>query len=63
MISDEDIQFADELMKDYLLYRGFTATYKIFIEERKLDKTQGQRTTKIVVRKKSILKLCNIEIK
>lgn len=33
----------DELVKDYLLYRGFTATVKIFDHEMKHDKDKGLR--------------------
>jgi hypothetical protein len=37
----ENIAFADELVKEYLIFRGFTQSYKTFNLEKKHDKTRG----------------------
>ncbi|XP_047997009.1 WD repeat-containing protein 91 [Leguminivora glycinivorella] len=42
------IQFVDELVKEYLLYRGFTSTVKAFDNDLKTDKDKGFRVDKIV---------------
>lgn len=42
------IQFVDELVREYLLYRGFTATVKAFDSDLKVDKDKGFRVDKIV---------------
>jgi len=39
-ISLEDLDFIDQLIDDYLLFRGFTATKKEFFRERKGDKNK-----------------------
>lgn len=43
MPQDESISVvhADELLKEYLTWRGFTSTLKVFDTERKYDKTKG----------------------
>lgn len=42
------IQYVDELVKEYLLYRGFTSTLKTFDSELKSDKEKGFRVDKII---------------
>ncbi|CAH0696034.1 unnamed protein product [Spodoptera exigua] len=42
------IQFVDELVREYLLYRGFTSTVKAFDNDLKADKDKGFRVDKIV---------------
>lgn len=42
------IQFVDELVREYLLYRGFTSTVKAFEVDLKADKDKGFRVDKIV---------------
>lgn len=42
------IQFVDELVREYLLFRGFTATVKAFDNDLKADKDKGFRVDKIV---------------
>lgn len=42
------IQFVDELVREYLLYRGFTSTLKAFDNDLKADKDKGFRVDKIV---------------
>lgn len=47
-MAEDDIAYADELVKDYLLFRGFNSTFKAFQEEKKTDKTQGFKASKVV---------------
>ncbi|KAG0033796.1 WD repeat-containing protein 91 [Podila clonocystis] len=42
------IQHIDELVKEYLLFRGFTNTYKAFEAENKTDKDKGFQAEKII---------------
>ncbi|KOB76317.1 WD repeat-containing protein 91, partial [Operophtera brumata] len=42
------IQFVDELVREYLMYRGFTSTVKAFDNDLKADKDKGFRVDKIV---------------
>ncbi|KPJ10462.1 WD repeat-containing protein 91 [Papilio machaon] len=42
------IQFVDELVREYLLFRGFTSTVKAFDNDLKADKDKGFRVDKIV---------------
>ncbi|XP_069361469.1 WD repeat-containing protein 91 isoform X2 [Maniola hyperantus] len=42
------IQLVDELVREYLLYRGFTTTVKAFDNDLKSDKDKGFRVDKIV---------------
>ncbi|KAI8419868.1 hypothetical protein MSG28_008495 [Choristoneura fumiferana] len=42
------VQFVDELVREYLLYRGFTTTVKAFDTDLKADKDKGFRVDKIV---------------
>lgn len=42
------MQFVDELVREYLLYRGFTSTVKAFDSDLKSDKDKGFRVDKIV---------------
>lgn len=42
------IQYIDELIREYLLFRGFSATLKAFDAELKVDKEKGFRVDKIV---------------
>ncbi|XP_048483841.1 WD repeat-containing protein 91 [Plutella xylostella] len=42
------IQFVDELVREYLLYRGFTSTLKSFDNDLKADKDKGFRVDKII---------------
>ncbi|XP_073946911.1 WD repeat-containing protein 91-like [Choristoneura fumiferana] len=42
------VQFVDELVREYLLYRGFTTTVKVFDTDLKADKDKGFRVDKIV---------------
>lgn len=42
------LQFVDELVREYLLYRGFTSTVKAFDTDLKADKDKGFRVDKIV---------------
>lgn len=42
------IQFIDELVREYLLYRGFSSTVKSFDNDLKADKDKGFRVDKIV---------------
>lgn len=37
------IQYVDELIREYLLYRGFSGTLKMFDSELKVDKEKGFR--------------------
>jgi predicted NUDIX family phosphoesterase len=43
MPQDENISVvhADELLKEYLTFRGFTSTLKVFDTERKYDKAKS----------------------
>lgn len=41
-------QFLDELIREYLLYRGFGATLKAFDSELKSDKLKSFRVDKII---------------
>lgn len=38
-----NIQYVDELVKEYLLFRGFSQTLKVFDNELKTDKEKGFR--------------------
>ncbi|XP_038211004.1 WD repeat-containing protein 91 [Zerene cesonia] len=42
------LQFVDELVREYLLFRGFTSTVKAFENDLKADKDKGFRVDKIV---------------
>lgn len=42
------IQFVDELVREYLLYRGFASTLKAFDNDLKADKDKGFRVDKII---------------
>ncbi|XP_026763372.2 WD repeat-containing protein 91 [Galleria mellonella] len=42
------IQFVDELVREYLLFRGFAATVKAFDSDLKADKDKGFRVDKII---------------
>lgn len=42
------IQFVDELVREYLLFRGFSSTVKAFDNDLKADKDKGFRVDKIV---------------
>ncbi|GJJ69581.1 hypothetical protein EMPS_01928 [Entomortierella parvispora] len=42
------IQHIDELVKEYLLFRGFTNTYKAFEADSKTDKDKGFQAEKII---------------
>ncbi|KAL0820192.1 hypothetical protein ABMA28_006117 [Loxostege sticticalis] len=42
------IQFVDELVREYLLYRGFNSTVKAFDTDLKADKDKGFRVDKII---------------
>ncbi|XP_026321005.1 WD repeat-containing protein 91 [Hyposmocoma kahamanoa] len=42
------IQFVDELVREYLLFRGFTSTVKAFDNDLKADKDKGFRVDKII---------------
>lgn len=42
------IQFVDELVREYLLFRGFTSTVKAFDNDLKADKDKGFRVDKIL---------------
>lgn len=42
------LQFVDELVKEYLLFRGFASTVKNFDVDLKIDKEKGFRVDKIV---------------
>ncbi|KAF7996912.1 hypothetical protein HCN44_002558 [Aphidius gifuensis] len=42
------VQYVDELVKEYLLFRGFSQTLKIFDNEIKSEKEKGFRVDKIV---------------
>ncbi|XP_067011129.2 WD repeat-containing protein 91 [Anabrus simplex] len=42
------VQFIDELIREYLLFRGFSGTLKVFDAELKVDKDKGFRVDKIV---------------
>lgn len=42
------IQFTDELVREYLIFRGFGGTLKAFDADLKLDKDKGFRVDKIV---------------
>lgn len=42
------VQYVDELIKEYLLFRGFTQTLKSFDNELKMEKEKGFRVDKIV---------------
>jgi hypothetical protein len=37
----ENVAYADELVRDYLIFRGFTQTFKSFNIEKKYDKAKG----------------------
>ena len=37
------LQYLDDLVREYLLYRGFSGTMKIFDSELKADKDKGFR--------------------
>jgi hypothetical protein len=40
------IQYVDELIREYLLYRGFSGTLKAFDSELKVDKDKSFRVRK-----------------
>lgn len=42
------LQFVDELVKEYLLFRGFGSTVKNFDVDLKIDREKGFRVDKIV---------------
>lgn len=42
------IQLVDELVREYLIFRGFTSTVKSFDADLKSDKDKGFRVDKIV---------------
>lgn len=42
------VQYLDEIIKEYLLYRGFSSTVKSFETELKADKDKGFRVDKII---------------
>lgn len=42
------IQFTDELIREYLLFRGFGSTLKAFDSELKVDKEKSFRVDKII---------------
>lgn len=42
------LQFVDELVREYLLFRGFASTVKAFENDLKSDKDKGFRVDKIV---------------
>ena len=42
------IQYVDELIREYLLYRGFSGTLKMFDSELKIDKDKSFRVSKTV---------------
>jgi hypothetical protein len=46
MNSDSTVAQIDELLKEYLAFRGFTATLKTFEIERKNDKTKSYQVFK-----------------
>lgn len=39
------IQYIDELVREYLLFKGFTVTLKSFDNELKIDKDKGFRVS------------------
>lgn len=39
------VQYVDELIKEYLLFRGFTQTLKSFDNELKMEKEKGFRVS------------------
>lgn len=43
------IQYIDELIREYLLFRGFSATLKAFDAELKVDKEKGFRVSNIMI--------------
>jgi WD repeat-containing protein 91 len=47
MNSDSTVAQIDELLREYLAFRGFTATLKTFEIERKNDKTKSYQVFKI----------------
>ena len=44
----DELPQVDELVQEYLLYRGFTRTFHIFQEDRKADHLMGLSVTRIV---------------
>ncbi|XP_071440748.1 WD repeat-containing protein 91 [Hetaerina americana] len=42
------VQYLDELIREYLLYRGFSGTLKVFDSELKVDKDKGFRVDRIL---------------
>lgn len=42
------VQYMDEMIREYLLFRGFTATVKAFDSDLKIDKEKGFRVDKII---------------
>lgn len=51
------VQHMDELIKEYLLFRGFTSTVRAFETDLKADKEKGFRVDKII---DQILHIINI---
>lgn len=45
---DVSVTYADDLVKEYLAFRGFTQTLKTFDGERKQDKNKSFQSEKIV---------------
>jgi hypothetical protein len=45
---DVSVVYADDIVKEYLTFRGFTQTLKIFDAERKQDKSKSFQSEKIV---------------
>lgn len=46
------VQYVDELVKEYLLFRGFSQTLKAFDNDLKAEKEKGFRVRKITVKTK-----------
>lgn len=44
------VQYVDELVKEYLLFRGFSQTLKAFDNDLKAEKEKGFRVRKIIVK-------------
>lgn len=54
------IQYMDELIKEYLLFRGFGSTIKSFDLDLKVDKEKSFRVDKIIDQLMQFISMCDL---
>jgi WD repeat-containing protein 91 len=47
-MTENNVFISDELLKEYLIYRGFSKTLKQYESEKKVDKSKGYNTESMV---------------